>query len=63
MITKDKLKSEIDKMSEELIEKIYKLIVTGNKENKKSFDKKVELKSYHLGKELDEIDIRKSAYE
>ena len=62
MTTKEKLKSEIDKLPEELAAKVYKLIISEKKEFKKHNVKK-KLKAYHLGKELDKTDIRKSAYE
>ncbi len=60
MLIKEKLKSEIDRISDELAEKVYKLIQLENRKEKS--DEKVEWISYHLGKELDKIDVRKSAY-
>lgn len=62
MTTKEKLKSEIDKIPEELASKVYKLILSEQNESKKSIPKK-KITGYHLGKELDEIDLRKAAYE
>ncbi len=62
MTTKEKLKSEIDKLPDDLAARVYKLILSEKKEIKKKYLKN-DVQGYHLGKELDDIDLRKAAYE
>ncbi|MEO8664666.1 MAG: hypothetical protein ABI462_04140 [Ignavibacteria bacterium] len=62
MTIKEKLKIEIDKIPEELADRVYKLIESEKKRKSHNIKKKI-LTAYHFGKELDELDVRKAAYE
>lgn len=61
MITKEKLKQEIDKLPSDKLDTAYKLLkALENKKNKKN---KINLLSHHLQGQYDKIDIRKASYE
>ena len=62
MTTKELIKKEIDQMTDEQVEKTYKIIKEANNKELKKEKKVIKLRSYPLGKELDLIDIRKAAY-
>ncbi len=59
MITKEKIKREIDRMPNDLLEKVYKYIngLTAPKTNKKTFH------TYKLKGQFDNINVRERAYE
>ncbi|MBI1939500.1 MAG: hypothetical protein HYS25_15430 [Ignavibacteriales bacterium] len=59
MITKEKIKREIDRMPNELLEKVYKYInsLTVQKPVKKK------LHTYKLKGQFDDINVREKAYE
>ncbi|MBU0560502.1 MAG: hypothetical protein KJ799_10430 [Bacteroidetes bacterium] len=59
MVTKERIKREIDRMPNELLEKVYKYIngLTSLKTNKKK------LHTYKLNGQFDNINIRERAYE
>ena len=59
MITKEKIKKEIDKMPNELIEKVYRYI-SGLKSKK---PKKKKLHTYNLRGQFDNANVRERAYE
>lgn len=59
MITKEKIKKEIDKMPNDLIEKVYKYI-NGLKSKE---PKKKEIHTFNLKGQFDNINIRERAYE
>ena len=59
MITKSRVKREIDRLPNELLEKVYKYISQLSKSEKK--EKK--LPSFKLKGQFDKLDIRKAAYE
>ena len=62
MTTKEKLKSEIDKLPDDLAARVCKLILS-EQEKLRNEPLKKKPQGYHLGKELDDIDLRKAAYE
>lgn len=59
MVTKEKIKREIDRMPNDLLEKVYKYIngLTFPKTNKKK------LHTYKLKGQFDSINVRERAYE
>jgi len=59
MITKEKVKKEIDRLSETELEKVY-LYLSSLKKTKKS---KLNIRSLKLKGKLDEKDLRSLAYE
>jgi hypothetical protein len=59
MTTKEKVKKEIDKMPNDLLEKVYKYI---NSLRTKNLQKK-KIHTFSLNGQLDNINIRKRAYE
>jgi len=59
MTTKDKLKREIDQMSDDLIEEIYKIVNT----IKAKKTRKRKIHTHRLHGSFDDIDIRTNAYE
>ncbi len=59
MTTKEKIKKEIDKMPNDILEKVYKYI---NSLRTKTPQKK-KIHTYNLKGELDNINIRERAYE
>lgn len=59
MITKEKVKREIDRMPNELLEKVYKYI--NSLTMQKSVRKK--LHTYKLKGQFDDINVREKAYE
>ena len=59
MTTKEKIKKEIDKMPNDILEKVYKYI---NSLRTKTPQKK-KIHTYNLNGELDNINIRERAYE
>jgi len=59
MITKEKIKKEIDKLSETEAEKVY-LYVASLKKTKKH---KLHIPAFNLGGKLDKEDLRTLAYE
>ena len=59
MSTKEKVKEEIDRMPDELVEKVYKYI----EEYLKNKNKKNIVSTYSLKGSFDHINIRESAYE
>ncbi len=59
MITKEKIKKEIDKMPNELMEKVYKYI--NGLKSKES--KKKEIHTFNLKGQFDNINFRERAYE
>ena len=60
MITKEKVKSEIDKMPDSLLEDIYTYIRRSVDFKKKPIGK---IHTFKLKGQLDQIDIRAKAYE
>jgi hypothetical protein len=61
-MTRELLKKEIDNLSDELLIKVYEFI-NQFKAIKKGKDRIINLETFDLGKDLDNIDIRKFAYE
>lgn len=59
MVTREKIKREIDKMPDDLLEKVHKYI--GGLTSKKTTKKK--LHTYKLKGQFDDINIRERAYE
>ena len=59
MTTKEKLKKEIDRLNDDLIEDIYRII--NNLKRKRT--KKREIRTYKLGGIFDDLNIRQEAYE
>jgi hypothetical protein len=59
MTTKEKIKKEIDKMPNDILERVYKYI---NSLRTKT-PKKTKIHTYNLKGELDNINIRERAYE
>ena len=59
MITKDKIKREIDKIPEEQLEKLYRYITN----LQRTKNKKHKLRTYKLQGQFDDIDVREKAYE
>jgi hypothetical protein len=59
MITKEYVKREIDRMPDELVEKVHEFIkeISSQSNVKKGID------TYKLNGAFDEVDIRKEAYE
>jgi len=59
MVTRDKIKREIDNMPNDLLEKVHKYIggLTSKKMTKKKFH------TYKLNGQFDNINIRERAYE
>jgi len=59
MVTKERIKREIDRMPNDLLEKVYKYInsIKTKKTNKKK------LHTYKLKGQFDNINIREKAYE
>jgi hypothetical protein len=59
MVTKERIKREIDRMPNDLLEKVYKYIngLTSPKTIKKKF------RTYKLKGQFDSINIREKAYE
>lgn len=59
MVTKERIKREIDRMPNELLEKVYKYIngLTSPKTNKKK------LRTYKLKGQFDGTNVRERAYE
>jgi len=59
MTTKEKIKQEIDRLSDQELEKVY-LYLTSLKQQKKA---KSDIRSLHLKDKLDNQNIRSVAYE
>lgn len=59
MTTKERVKREIDKMPNDLIEKVYKYI--SSLEGKKAGKKKIH--TFNLNGQLDNVNVRERAYE
>ena len=59
MTTKERVKREIDKMPNDLIEKVYKYI--NSLEGKKAGEKKI--RTFNLKGQLDNLNVRERAYE
>jgi len=59
MVTREKIKREIDNIPNDLLEKVHKYIggLTSNKTTKKKFH------TYKLSGQFDDIKIREKAYE
>jgi hypothetical protein len=59
MVTKEKVKHEIDRMPDDLLEKVYKYInnLKAPKTNKKK------IRTYKLHGQFDNINVRERAYE
>jgi len=60
MITKEKLKKEIDKLPKDKYDKVYKLLSLFSKQKKQK--KNINIKSFDLGGYLDNKNVRKFAY-
>ncbi len=59
MITKEKVKKEIDKMPDDFIQEVYEVI----RNIKTTKIRKGKLHTYRLKGKFDNLDIRESAYE
>lgn len=59
MITKEKIKKEIDKMPDDVMQEVYEFI-NNIKTTKK---RKMKLHTFRLKGKFDNLDIRESAYE
>ncbi len=59
MTTKEKVKKEIDKMPNELLEKVFRYINT----LKAKGNQKKKIHTFKLSGQLDDVNIRKKAYE
>jgi ABC-type phosphate/phosphonate transport system substrate-binding protein len=59
MTTRDKLKKEIDKLPDDLVNKVYQFINNLRPQDKKP----VKLQTYKLKGQLDDVNVREKAYE
>ncbi len=63
MTTKELLKKEIDKMTENEIKKAYKLLKKIKRGKQTVEKKKIKIRAFRLGGQFDDLDLRKEAYE
>ncbi|TVM00423.1 MAG: hypothetical protein CV087_13725 [Candidatus Brocadia sp. WS118] len=59
MVTKEKLKKEIDKLPQDLLKQVYQFIHS----KKGKTRKKNRIRSFNLKGQFDDINIRENAYE